>query len=113
LFDRCRCCAQRVNETCGTLAVWSSAVPRPLASDAGSARDAPKRQRTLRDAIGWSHDLLSIEEQVLFRRLAVFVGGFTVAAAEVVAGRPGLTDAVPSSETAWRSSGRSTPTPTR
>jgi non-specific serine/threonine protein kinase len=63
------------------------------------ARDAPSRQRTLRDAIGWSHDLLSIEEQVLFRRLAVFVGGFTVAAAEVVTGRPGQLDAVPSGQT--------------
>jgi non-specific serine/threonine protein kinase len=54
--------------------------------DAG-ARDAPSRQRTLRDAIGWSYDLLSLEEQVLFRRLAVFVGGFTVAAAQVIAVR--------------------------
>jgi tetratricopeptide (TPR) repeat protein len=48
------------------------------------ARDAPQRQRTLRAAITWSHDLLSSEERVLFRRLGVFVGGCTLAAAERV-----------------------------
>ena len=50
----------------------------------GGVRDAPPRQRTMRHAIAWSHDLLPAEEQVLFRRLAVFIGGFTLAAAEVV-----------------------------
>jgi predicted ATPase/transcriptional regulator with XRE-family HTH domain len=48
------------------------------------ARDAPKRQRTLRAAIAWSHDLLSAEEQALFRRLGVFVGGCTLTAADRV-----------------------------
>ena len=48
----------------------------------GGPRDAPERQRTLRATIQWSHDLLSAEEQQLFRRLAVFVGGWTVDAAE-------------------------------
>ena len=52
---------------------------------AGGARDAPERQRTLRATIEWSHDLLSPEEQRLFRRLAAFRGGWTLEAAESVA----------------------------
>jgi predicted ATPase len=50
----------------------------------GGARDAPERQRTLQATIEWSYDLLSAEEQVLFARLAVFVGGFTLEAADEV-----------------------------
>jgi predicted ATPase/class 3 adenylate cyclase len=50
------------------------------------ARDLPARQQTMRDAIDWSHDLLTSEEQTLFQRLAVFPGGCTLDAAERVAG---------------------------
>jgi predicted ATPase len=50
----------------------------------GGARDLPERQQTLRGAIAWSYDLLSAAEQRLFTRLAVFVGGWTLEAAESV-----------------------------
>jgi predicted ATPase len=56
----------------------------PLLSSGG--RDRPLRLQTMRDAIAWSYHLLTANEQVLFRRLAVFSGGFTLAAAEYVGG---------------------------
>jgi predicted ATPase/class 3 adenylate cyclase len=50
----------------------------------GGARDLPVRQQTLRGAIAWSYDLLSPEEQQLFRHLAVFVDGWDLEAAEAL-----------------------------
>jgi predicted ATPase/DNA-binding CsgD family transcriptional regulator len=59
-------------------------------------RDQPERQRTMRTAIGWSHDLLSEVEKALFRRLAVFEGGFTLDAIDAVAIDPtGRSDSQP------------------
>ncbi|MEO5704859.1 MAG: adenylate/guanylate cyclase domain-containing protein, partial [Candidatus Limnocylindrales bacterium] len=52
----------------------------------GGSRTALPRQQTLRALIDWSYDLLSEAEQTLFRRLAVFAGGWTLEAAEAVGG---------------------------
>ena len=55
----------------------------------GGPRDRPERQRTLRGAIQWSHDLLDPDGQTMFRWLAVFAGGWTFVAAEAVCSPPG------------------------
>ncbi len=51
----------------------------------GGSRDAPERQRTMRDTIAWSYGLLTEDEQGAFRRLAIFVDGFTIDAAAAIA----------------------------
>jgi DNA-binding CsgD family transcriptional regulator len=56
----------------------------------GGGRTVVPRQRTLRGALDWSHELLSNEEQTLFGRLSVFAGGWTLEAAEAVAAREGI-----------------------
>ncbi len=52
----------------------------------GGSRVLQERQQTLRGLVDWSHELLAPAEQALFARLAVFVGGFDLAAAEAVCG---------------------------
>jgi len=76
-------------------AAWTSIVPpttilswleQRLPLLTGRGVDQPQRLRTMQDALAWSHDLLSREEQVLFRRLGIFGGGFGLDAAEHVSG---------------------------
>jgi predicted ATPase/DNA-binding CsgD family transcriptional regulator len=61
-------------------------VGSPLHTLTGGRRDSPPRHRTLRDALTWSYNLLDEDEQVLFARLAVFRGGRSLEAIEVVCG---------------------------
>jgi predicted ATPase/class 3 adenylate cyclase len=58
----------------------------PLLSE--GAREVDERQQTMRNTLAWSYDLLTPEEQRLFRRLAVFAGGWTLEAAEAVCAAP-------------------------
>ena len=66
----------------------------------GGSRDAPQRQRALRDTIAWSYDLLSPDNQRLFRWLSAFVGGFSLEAAEAIAIAGGLSGEVLATMTA-------------
>ena len=75
-------------------AVWAKVLPLPelrrrlelrLPLLTRGTLDMPGRHRTLQATIAWSHDLLSLQERILFRRLAVFAGGWTLEGAESVA----------------------------
>jgi len=61
-----------------------SRLEHPLDVLAGRRRDIPERQQTLLKSLKWNDDLLSPDEQVLFRRLAVFIGGCSLQALESV-----------------------------
>ncbi|MBL8095476.1 MAG: tetratricopeptide repeat protein [Anaerolineales bacterium] len=67
-----------------TLSDLRAQLDRRLPMLTGGARDLPARQRTLRDAIRWSHDRLAPDEQSFFAQLGVFSGGFTAEAAAAV-----------------------------
>jgi predicted ATPase/DNA-binding CsgD family transcriptional regulator len=61
-----------------------SRLSHPLQILTTGYRDASERQQTLRNTIQWSYNLLSAEEQILFRRLCIFVGGCTLEAVEAL-----------------------------
>ncbi len=70
------------------LSAIADRLERRLSLLVGGPRDSPARLQTLRAAIDWSYALLEPSEQALFRRLAVFVDGWTLEAAGAVAGIP-------------------------
>jgi non-specific serine/threonine protein kinase len=76
--------AARVNHL--SLPMLWERLDRRLPLLTGGGRDRPPRLQTMRNAIAWSYQLLSVDEQTLFRRLAVFTGGCTLEAAEQVGG---------------------------
>jgi predicted ATPase/DNA-binding SARP family transcriptional activator/DNA-binding CsgD family transcriptional regulator len=76
----------------GALAVEQVAQRLDVSLDVlkGTSRSAAPRQQTLRATLDWSHDLLSKDERVFFRRLSAFAGGWTLEAAEAVCSGDGI-----------------------
>jgi predicted ATPase len=71
-----------------------SELNRTIAVLSNGNRDVPTRQRTLEATLAWSFDLLEPAEQVVFRRLSVFAGGWTVEAAQGICAGPDLSEDV-------------------
>ena len=61
-------------------------LDKPLSILTGGSMDRPSRQKTVRDTIAWSYDLLGMSEQTLLQQFGVFTGGWTLEAAEAVVG---------------------------
>jgi predicted ATPase len=78
-----------------TVAQLLRRLERPLDVLGTTAPDVPTRQRTLRATIAWSHDLLSTGEQILFRRLSVFAGSWSLEGTEAIANINGDTTIEP------------------
>ena len=75
------------------LAELAGRLDQPLALLTSGQRGG--RHRTLRDSVGWSHDLCTPDEQAMWARLSVFAGPFTMRAAEEIGGEPGLGPVLP------------------
>src|SRR5579864_819562 len=73
-----------------------SRLDRRLKLLTGASPEGPARQQTMSAAIDWSYQLLPDQEKQLFRRLAVFDGGFTLEAAEKVLGGNAVLDGITS-----------------
>ncbi len=71
------------------LGQWSDGSGKsPLQILTDGPRDLPDRHKTLRNAIAWSYNLLDANEQAAFRQAGIFIGGWTLDAAEKVLGKP-------------------------
>ncbi len=75
-----------------SLATLLARLSRRLSLQGEGATDRPDRQRTMRDTIAWSYELLDTGDRTLFRRLAVFVGGAPLAAIDAVCGEEHTAD---------------------
>jgi predicted ATPase len=88
LFDGLPLAIELAAARCGLLTAAESAdrLDTALAAGGAGGRDAPARQQTLRATVDWSHEWLSDAEEGCFARFAVFAGGATVEAAEMITG---------------------------